>query len=148
MTCYRNKGRQRGFTLVEMVVALSIVAILAAIALPSFKKQTLRSKRSDALVALQQAAAAQERFYAINARYVANADPAAGTASITSPQQLYTITVAINATATTFTATATPVAGRTQANDSDCTTFTLTNTGAQGSTGTYASGGSPGNCWK
>ena len=38
-------------------------------------------------------------------------------------------------TGTTFTLTATPVAGQPQANDTDCTTLTLTNTGVKGATG-------------
>jgi type IV pilus assembly protein PilE len=146
MSCRNSKAGQFGFTLIEVMIAVVIVAILASIAVPSFTKQSMRSKRSDALVALQQAAAAQERYYAINSRYVANADPFAGTATITSPEQLYSVAVAVSGA--TFTATATPVAGTSQASDSDCTSFTLTNTGAKGSTGGYADGGDAGRCWR
>lgn len=54
--------RQRGFTLIEVMVALSIAAVLVAVALPSFQSAIHRARRADALVALMRVQAAQARY--------------------------------------------------------------------------------------
>ena len=53
---------QRGFTLIEMLVATSVAGILSSVAYPSFQGSLHKSRRSDALVALVQVQAAQERW--------------------------------------------------------------------------------------
>jgi type IV pilus assembly protein PilE len=60
----------------------------------------------------------------------------------TTDTNLYKVTGDGNILATSFTFTATPVAGEPQANDADCTTLTLTNTGVKGGSGADAS-----ECW-
>ena len=62
-------------------------------------------------------------------------------ATFTTDTNLYTIS-AVLAVSTTFTLTATPVAGAAQASDADCTSMTLTNTGVKGGTGAV-----PAECW-
>ena len=54
--------RSRGFTLIELMIAVSIAGILSSVALPSFEGQLQRARRADALVAMTQLQAAQERF--------------------------------------------------------------------------------------
>ena len=56
--------KSRGFTLIELVIVVAIIAILAAIALPSFMNQIRKSRRADALQAMQQIALFEERFRA------------------------------------------------------------------------------------
>ena len=53
----------RGFTLIELMVAIAVIAILVAIAVPSYKKHIRDTRRSDAYVALVGLAQAQETFY-------------------------------------------------------------------------------------
>ncbi|MQK16898.1 prepilin-type N-terminal cleavage/methylation domain-containing protein, partial [Escherichia coli] len=57
---------QRGFTLIELMVAVAIISILAAIAYPSYREYVNRGNRSEGQALLSDAAAAQERYYAQN----------------------------------------------------------------------------------
>ena len=131
----------RGFTLGELMIAVAIVAILAAIVYPSYRDQVIRSNRSDAKIALSQAAQELEkcytRFNAYNAAACAAAANLAG--GIDSPARRYRVTAAISDVDYTLTATRQGP----QADDSQCGDYTLTNKGAQGATG---SGGVT-TCW-
>ena len=54
--------RQRGFTLVELMIGVAVTGILSSVALPSFEGQLQKSRRSDVLVATMTVQTAQERF--------------------------------------------------------------------------------------
>lgn len=57
------KKTASGFTLIELLIAVTIVGILAAIAYPSYQNYMKQTRRSDAQIALTQAANQQERFF-------------------------------------------------------------------------------------
>jgi type IV pilus assembly protein PilE len=59
-TPFRSR-RSSGFSLMELLCAMAIVAILVAIALPSFQSSVLKARRADALASVMQLQAAQER---------------------------------------------------------------------------------------
>ena len=113
-------SRSRGFTLIELMITVVVVAILGAIAYPSYTSYIKRGQRS-AAQQLMADIANREQQYLLDAKsYTAALDStglnvsadgwACTAASCTNPR--YTVTVAVNNTATppTFTVTATPTA--------------------------------------
>lgn len=62
----------KGFTLLELVIAVSIIAILGVIAYPSYHNSIRASRRVDAQQALMEAAHKLENYYAKNASYTAD----------------------------------------------------------------------------
>jgi type IV pilus assembly protein PilE len=65
----RDVARCGGFTLVELVVAMVIMAIISSVALASYRSFSLESRRATATTALSDAASRQEQFYLNNKRY-------------------------------------------------------------------------------
>ena len=65
----KTRNRTTGFTLLELLIALVIVAILAAIAFPYYGDYVRKSRRVDGENALMEAAQKMEVFYATNATY-------------------------------------------------------------------------------
>ncbi len=61
--------KQRGFTLIELMVATAIVAVLAAIAYPSYTKYAIRSNRSAAEAQMLDIANRQQQFMMANKSY-------------------------------------------------------------------------------
>lgn len=82
---------KRGFTLVEVMVALTLVAILAGTAWPSYRAQWQRAARADAAEALQRLQIAQERFRSLHGLYSAELGPLG--LGERSPQGRYQITL-------------------------------------------------------
>jgi type IV pilus assembly protein PilE len=56
--------QNRGFTLIELMIVIVVIAILAAIALPSYTNQVRKSRRSEVEASIEQVALFQERFRA------------------------------------------------------------------------------------
>jgi type IV pilus assembly protein PilE len=144
------KSNQRGFTLIEVMITVAIIAILASIGYPSYTKYIARAKRSAAEAVMQTLASKQEQ-YMLNARsyYPAGTAPATSTdftslGVAVSPEVAgaYTITVGSDNSATppTFYVEAVPKTAQ-AANDSKCGTLRITNTNVK-----TASGGGSG-CW-
>lgn len=59
----------RGFTLLELVAVIAILAVLISLALPSYQGYMLRVNRTEAVAALLELAACQERVFATHGRY-------------------------------------------------------------------------------
>ena len=122
------RTRMHGVTLIELMIVVVIVAILASIAVPSYRNYVIRSQRTDATAALLRLAAAQEKFYLQNNTYASNASQVGGASS---EHGWYTI--AVNAAdANGFSASATVTAGKAQAKDTACNIFTIDESGQRG----------------
>lgn len=105
------------------MIVVVIVAILAAVAIPSYQNAIQDTRRSDAREALTRIAALQERYFFNNNRYGTMAELGADAVS---QEGFYTINL-LNATDTTFEVQAT--AQGAQANDTECRMFTLNQVG-------------------
>jgi type IV pilus assembly protein PilE len=126
------KNKARGFTLIEVMIVVVVIAILAAIAIPSYQSQLRKGRRADAQ-AFMMDLAQREQQYLLDARTYALDPGAAATLGFTggiptSVSNFYTVTVgpAAPTTPPSFTVTAAPIAGKAQVKDG---TLTLTSTG-------------------
>jgi type IV pilus assembly protein PilE len=120
------KQSERGFTLLELMIVVAVIAILASVAYPSYLDSVRKSRRADAQAALANAQIAQQklrsscRFFAGTLGAADNCDATAAASTVrlaaTSPDGWYAITVG-NASAIGYTVTAT--GQNDQANDEE-----------------------------
>lgn len=149
------KRHQHGVTLLELMAVVVILGILASIAIPSYRTYVLRAQRSEATAALLRLAAAQEKFYLQNNTYTTAISGAnslnlfsSGTAT---EHGWYNLSIAASGAAggiaVGYTATATAVSGQSQFKDTDCRTFTITETGQRGATKSDTTNNAA-TCWR
>lgn len=110
--------RNRGFTLMELMIAVAVVGILAAIAYPVYTKQIIKGNRASAQAYLMDVAQ-REQQYLLDSRSYAATEAALGTSTPTDVSKYYMISITATAGAIppTFTVTAAPRAGTAQAGD-------------------------------
>jgi type IV pilus assembly protein PilE len=129
--------KRNGFTLVELMITVAVVAILAMIAIPNYTQYVRKGNRTDATKTLTLDAQALERCYSQTFAYApCTGVPAAGVATA-SVEGKYTVTISIPDTspgapplpAPSYLISAVPVGS--QAGDTDCALFTLNTTNTQ-----------------
>lgn len=145
------KQKQSGFTLIEIMIVVAIIAIISAFAYPSYVEQVRKSKRSDAHVGLQQLAQRQEAYFSRTYSYASTLQQLGfgNVASVDSPEGMYSRSISsvspalCDGTSTTpcmgFVVGAAPKSGTSQEGDTDCATFTFDNMGRKGATNNAAS---------
>jgi type IV pilus assembly protein PilE len=153
-----NNKLTSGFTLIELMIAMAVAAILVGIAVPSYQESVMKAKRSEAKAALLGLAGAMERFYTVNNNYCGSdivppaVVPTPPVCTVGAPG-IFSQTVPLNGGSTTYNLTISAVARNTftltataigrMASDK-CGNFSLTNTNLQTYTGT---GGTQKECW-
>ena len=65
----KTKNNKKGFTLLELLVVVLIIGILAAIALPQYRKAKVKAEAKQLVLSVKALAEAQQRFYLLNNRY-------------------------------------------------------------------------------
>jgi type IV pilus assembly protein PilE len=127
----------RGFTLIELMIVVTVIGILATLAYPSYQDYIRRNRRAGIQSFMVQLAAKQEQ-YVLDARQYASGAGAAATLGLTVPPTLQSYydftTVPITATTTPLAFTITAHAIGVQSVDGD---LTLTNTGVKGPAGKW-----------
>ncbi len=136
----------KAFTMVELLMAVAIVGIVMAFAYPSYRDYVMRAARSDAYIGVKNMASLMEKQYAIRNRYeeIPAMDSPEGYYSIRGLTGIIAEAACSTATSDTdatfaYTIVATPIAGRSQASDAECTCIMLTSNGVKGSLGSRLS---------
>jgi type IV pilus assembly protein PilE len=135
------RRRSHGFTMIEVVIVLAIVAILAAVAVPAYQDQMRASRRTEAREALMRIQTAQERWRSNNVSYTTVMGSAGLNVSASTANYTYAVS---GASATGYTATATARAK--QAGDTACASFGIQVAGAV-TTLRRNAGDDDGTCW-
>jgi type IV pilus assembly protein PilE len=139
MNRWTNKGqgmrRQQGFSLIELMIVVVIISILAAVAIPSYRRYVVRSHRVDAQRALTELAARQERYLYSNNAYATSLPAIGGSSAMAGSYYVVTLDPAAASSAgTTFKAIASATGSQRQ-DDKQCQTLSLDQAGRQESTG-------------
>lgn len=136
--------KQTGFTLIEIMIAVAILGILLAIALPAYQDYVVKTRRTQAEACMVQYSQYMERFKSTNMRYdkdaggTANTLPVLNCATENALNTFYSFNLS-NLAARTYTVQAVPK-GIQSSNDS-CGTLTYTNAGVRGAAGSISE------CW-
>jgi type IV pilus assembly protein PilE len=135
---------QEGFTLIELMVTVAIIAILAAIALPSYRNYVTRSKLTDAANNLADLRVKMEQYYQDSRNYGAS-----GTAcGVTMPTASYfSYSCATSSSAQAYTLTATSQAAKGVGSADGDYVYTIDQTNTKATTKFKGAAQSGKNCW-
>lgn len=137
---YPAGNRQAGFTLIETMIVVVIVAILVGVALPSYQSSLIKGRRADAKAALLDASNRQEQYMLDHSTYADDLDNLQYGDPAVSSEGYYVLSVlpcaAPGTIANCYVLTATPETGGVQEDDTLCANFILASDGDQTVSGT------------
>ena len=115
-----KKIKEKGFTLIEMLIVIAIIGILATVAYPSYQSYAFESRRADAHTSILRIQLAQENWRASHPKYATGEEL---NISEDSSEGFYTLSVS-GASATGYKITANATGAQT--GDTDCKKIELT----------------------
>ena len=133
------RNYSRGVTLIELMIVIVVVAILASIAVPSYRQYVMRTHRAEGKTAIMQVAAAQEKFYLQHTRYaldteIDDAPPAGLGINATTENGWYTLEIDVTDEDNPQDWTVTATAAGSQATDTHCATLSVSSAGVKDAT--------------
>lgn len=146
--------QQSGFTLIELMIAVMIMAVLASVAYPAYTDQVRKSKRAELITDIMQCAGILERRFTINASYNDDACDNINTGN-DDYNILVDVDTNVDADCTTannknncFIITATAVAGSYMADDKACVSFSYNERGKKISNKNGSTDNNAKTCWR
>jgi type IV pilus assembly protein PilE len=139
------RRQQAGFTLVELVIAMAVLALLVTMAYPSYLEHMNKVRRADALGPLMDLVNRQEQFMLDHKQYAGSMTLLGYAANpYITPEGYYSVAVVTAGcgTAPCYRFTATPVSGKAQAKDAKCTSLSINSAGSKTATGSAST-----KCW-
>lgn len=127
------RRHSKGFTLIELMIVVVVIAILASIAIPAYNNYVLQSRRADAQSQLLELQSRQERWRINNPAYTSDPNDLGGGPT----NNFYTFSIPVSST-TGYTLRAAVIPGSAQAGDSGCSPLTLDQAGNR----------TPPDCWR
>lgn len=127
--------RHAGFTLMELLCCVCIVAVLAACAVPTHLNAVKRTRRTDARTALLQLASLQERYYFQHARYAASLLELGDAGLARSGEGFYRLSIEARSAGQGYLAVAMPTPDGPQIQDRECQSFSLDEAGCRSASG-------------
>lgn len=122
--------KPKGFSLLELMIVVVVVAILSAVAYPSYQAHIAASRRAEARAVLMEAAQYMEREFTLTGDYGSASLASAGLSTL--PREggsaYYQLAVSVSASGALFTLSATPTGGMSEDN---CGVLVLDQTGQQ-----------------
>ncbi len=128
-----------GFAMVELLIVVTVVAILVSVAMPSYQRVIVKSRQTEAKELLYTAAHRQQQFFTRNNVYTTVTGEAGINVPTTSGGGYYTLTITVPIPASSYSMSAVPVPDTSQASDSECGTFTLNSLGVKTVSGSQTS---------
>ncbi|PPT86068.1 MULTISPECIES: type IV pilin protein [Xanthomonas] len=143
MRAVGKKHAAAGFTLIELMIVVAVIAVLAGIAMYNYQAAVVRAKRSAATSCLQSGAQYMERYYTTYMSYNNTSAPPALPQCDSGVATSYTLALAPSADGRTYTITATPINQQARA-DTKCATLSILQSGERRESGTATS---VSDCW-
>lgn len=132
---------QKGFTLLELMIVVTVIAILASIAIPNYQSYMIKTRRATAAACLLEMSQMLERFHTVNMTYTGFTVPSLQCSNDLAGHYTFSLT---GLAARTYLLNATPQGAQSSKDPASCGTLTINQAGQKG----VADGAVVSACWR